>query len=798
MTKKGKFKWSDLLELGAVAIPEIGRGLGETLHHAQERELKELATASKEQKKLVEEHLKNLKLEKSTLKDQLKNQKPWYENKFIKGKSTKEIENLINDINQEILLSLENPLIPPSERQEFEKEIFNFQEAPKIKEEIPQFPHIKEKELEKTKSKKEIYKEAKRNLDFLNEDNLFLHGEMGVETTKDKRTEKEKEQADQLLNFMKRTGKNYNDFTLSILPGMMEMGEGATGIVGAKDAKQWIRDKKYKYEEALDIDRNSLSARGGRFLGEMLVPMGAPAKLFKWAGKAAPLLKALTAGGAFGAVASEAQDENPLKGALYGASTGAIMHGLGSTLSKVFGKKKMAKELAAIKKDATLKTEEEILHAADLMGKKATIGEIVGSEKAVQRMKKGGVKRLENIEGHLKEEAGKLAEKIPQNEKISLYQNLEGLKKNVTEEANQLYDVVKESGIGNENILDRKTISSWINALKEVMPHTKGLPNLKGTGIASPKAIQELEYLLMDAPKEPKAFRDFVITHEDRLPYAEDFLKFRRKIHKLQEKSDSTNKQALDILNNNLDKIIKDIDVQGSLAKADKNYATKTSPFKQDSLKEAITSGKFTEASKGAPKISTIFAKQSPANSQLFEQLPTADKKRVIGGFVEEAFEKRGKEHPSRAINEAWHMIPDYIKLTDDKELQQILKGIKAIAQKNKTLSSLQQTTNASIGSRSEGRKANAFMRTGAYGGSLLSGKPSVTAGLAVADLGIKGSKMALNKAYRSRTAQKNLKYYLKPELLEEIIQKEEGRYTRPISRALINLKQYKKDNYVE
>jgi len=756
MRDKSKFKWSDLLDLAAMTIPEVGKGLGETLYHHQEREGKELEEIlkrqkeqAKEEERLLKKQLEEKKLEERILAKELKEQKKWYEKKgLIKTADTKALEKGLHDVRQEILSLISSPMVEP---QEF----------------------LSPMERNRTPSKPaEAPTEAKELL-------------TEPPTRKSISKEEEKRQADSLLNFMKKADQNLGDIFPSTVSGVMEMGEGLTGILGLKKAKEGIRSGKEKYEEAVVKDRNSWGAKTGRFLGEMLIPMGAPAKLFKWAKRGAPLVRALSSGGLYGALSAESQDENPAEGALIGAGTGGVIHGLGSAAGKMFGKKKLAKELQAMKKDATLKAEEDILHAADLMGEKATIGEIVGSEKAVSKMK-DYPKRLEKIEERLKEKAGNLAETIPQNEKLKLYENLEKHKTNVTEEANKLYDVVKESGIGQENILDRRTMQRWVNAIKEVLPHTKGLPSLKGTKIASAKNIQEVEELLMHAPRGPKEFKQYMIAHEDKLPYAEDFLKFRSKIRGLQAKADSSNKQALDILNNSLDKIIEDVDVQGTLAKASKNYAAITAPVKQASLDEAITAVKFPEAAKGAPKVSSIFGKQSTANSQFFEQLTTEDKNRVIGGFIQEAFEKKGKEHPSRALHEAWHMLPDYIKHTDDKAVQEILRGLKTIAQKNKTLSSLQQTTNASIGSRKEARQIGSFIRNLAYLGSLSSGEPTITAAVAAGHLGTKGTKAMLNKAYRSRTGQKNLKYFLRPELLDEIIAQEEGKYSRPMAKALI------------
>ena len=755
MRDKSKFKWSDLLDLAAVTIPEVGRGLGETLYHHQEREgkafqeeIKRQKEQAKEEERLLKKQLEEKKLEERILAKELKEQKKWYEKKgLIKTSDTKALEKGLHDVRQEILSLVSSPM-------------FEAQEA-----------------LSPTEPKRTLSKSAEAPIE---DPELLTEPSLKGGISK----EEEKRQADALLNFMK-ADTNLGDILPSTVSGVMELGEGLTGILGLQKAKEAIRSGKEKYESVAVKDRNSFGAKTGRFLGEMLIPLGAPAKLFKWAKRGAPLLRALSSGGLYGALSAEAQDENPIEGAIIGAGTGATVHGLGSSANKVFGKKKLAKELQAMKKDATLKAKEDILHASDLMGEKATIGEIVGSEKTVKRMK-DYPKRLTKIEERLKEKAGTFAETIPQNEKLQLYENLAKHKTNVTEEASRLYDVVKESGIGQENILDRKTMQRWVNAIKEVLPHTKGLPNLKGTKIASKKNLQEIENLLLTAPHNPEEFKRFMITHEDKLPYAEDFLKFRSKIRGLQAKADSSNKQALDILDNSLNKIIEDVDVQGTLAKANKNYAALTAPVKQASLDEAITAVKFPEAAKGAPKVSSIFGKQSTANSQFFEQLSTEDKNRVIGGFIQEAFEKKGKEHPSRALHEAWYMLPDYIKHTDDKAVQEILRGLKTIAQKNKTLSSLQQTTNASIGSRKEARQIGSFIRNFAYLGSLSSGEPSITAAVAAGHLGTKGAKSLLNKAYRSRTGHKNLKYFLRPELLDEIIAKEEGKYSRPMAKALI------------
>jgi hypothetical protein len=478
--------------------------------------------------------------------------------------------------------------------------------------------------------------------------------------------------------------------------------------------------------------------------------------------------------------------KNAAKGAATGAGYGALYGGgdpdsmkigaaLGGALHTALGAKasKAQKELQKIKGRANVKDPEEILKRAKLMGKEATIPEIVGDEKLINELKrdtsKANISRMEAIEGNIKKASQKAEEAFPKKETLDLYRNLEGLQKEVRAETDRLYGVVKETGVGKEAILDRSTMTDWVKAMKEAAPNIKGLPKMKPTGgTATKQYLNSMDMVISRSPTDQKGYRDFMLHNVDQLPTATDFLDFGSKIRKMLEKADSSQVVGLTNLKASLDRIVEKAGSSSSLKKAKTHYATKGASLNQTEIGKAIKAGKFSASEKGKPSISQVFGKQSIENSQLFEQLPPKDKQRVIGAFVEEVL-KTGEKHPARVIQEVWKKLPDYIKETSDAVIQKILKEMETIAHTNKTLSSLQQSTTSSIGSRQSVEKLRGSIRPAFYGGSLLSGHPTVTGAVAVADASIKGSGKIRNAALRRRLSQKNLKYYLKPELLAEM-----------------------------
>lgn len=594
-------------------------------------------------------------------------------------------------------------------------------------------------------------------------------------------TDQESEQAQKLLKWF--TGGKESDFFKSIPSAWLETGEGLSGILGAKDLKQKIREAKQAYEEKVGIDdRDTLSSQAGRLAGDILNPLGlvgrglkAVGGLGKYVSKVPSFLRHMGSGSLYGAIQAEKDDENPLIGAATGAAATAALEGIGKGLAKA-KKGKFEK----IKKGATFTEPEEILQRAEVIGKGATIPELVGDETMINKIKKDSSifnkNRMNKIERNIKGTAKNQISELPKGEEelMDLYGNLNKVRKEAGETTASLYDVVKESGIGSEGLLEKPLLKEWIQAIKRSQGEIKGLPKMKPNGAH----VKDVEKLLMMAPEDPKAYRAFYIQNADQLPTAGDFLKYRSKVKNMLEKSGSAEVEGLTNLSENIERIIEGVDTTSSLAKANKAYKTKIAPLNQKDVKSAMTAASFAESKEGRPKISKVFGDQSNENNLVFKQLPTEDKKRVIGAFLDENLKK--EKNPARAMVQTWEKLPDYIKLSDDPEIKKIIEGMRSLAQTNQTLSSMQRSTTADIGSRQAVDKAMKIGKWLGYGGSIFV-NPTLTAGLGVVEGLSKGGMAARHALMRRGVGQKQLKYYLKPELLDELYSRKMNRFQKPI-----------------
>lgn len=590
-------------------------------------------------------------------------------------------------------------------------------------------------------------------------------------------SEIEKEKGEQLLSWM--TGGRGTDFLKSIPSAWFETGEGLSGLLGGKDLKQKIREGKQAYEEKVGIvDRDALNAQAGRLTGDIINPLGLigkALKLPKLISKVPNFLKHLGSGSLYGAIQAEKEDEDLLTGAAIGAGASAILQGVGKGLSQA-KKGKFEK----IKKGATFTKPQEILQRKEVMGKGATIPELVGDETLINKIKKDSSvfnkNRMGKIERNIKENTKKQMGELPKGEEelMELYGNLKDVRKEAGQATASLYDVVKESGIGSEGLLEKPLLKEWIQAIKRSQGEIKGLPKMKPNGAH----IKEVEKLLMIAPDDPKAYRAFYIQNADQLPTAGDFLKYRSKVKNMLEKSGSAEVEGLTNLSENIDGIVEGVDTTSSLAKANKAYKTKIAPLNQKDVKSAMTSASFAESKEGRPKISKVFGEQSNDNNLVFKQLPTEDKKRVIGAFLEENLKK--EKNPARAMVQTWEKLPDYVKLTDDPEIKKIIEGMHSLSQVNQTLSSMQRSTTTDIGSRQAIDRAMKIGKWLGYGGSIFV-NPTLTAGLGLVEGLAKGGMAARHALLRKGIGQKQLKHYLKPELLDELYSRKISRLQKPI-----------------
>lgn len=479
------------------------------------------------------------------------------------------------------------------------------------------------------------------------------------------------------------------DVLRSIPSSTIELLEGGAGLAGKEDLKEKIREDKLAFENIIGVrDRNSAEAKTGRIIGDIIDPIGKVTKV----AKGLPLIKRLAQAssklpksirfmgnlakntakaGTYGAIQSEINDEDPVKGAL-------VAGGVGAGLNLAFtGAPKLAKKMyQKTAKGARYKNPEEIISREKLMGEKALIP-------------------MRGVEENIERESRKFAQSLPteKEEIIPLYQNIENLFQEASEQGGKLYDTTKEMGVGKEAILPKGTIKRWINAIRRVDTDVKGLNKLKGNG----GKIDNIEHLLMFAPENPNEYEKFVRENYKELPLADDFLRFLSDINERIEGKPS-DISYLKALRRDLNEIVSQSDPEGTLKKAKKFWRLNVVPLDQKPFQEARTSGVFKESEKGRPKVSTVFSKQSGDNSMAFEKLSTQDKKRVLGAFVKE---NSGKEKlHTRAISDAYEKLPDYIKETNDPVIRKLVKDMESINNTTKTLSSLQQATTESIGSR--------------------------------------------------------------------------------------------------
>ena len=407
-----------------------------------------------------------------------------------------------------------------------------------------------------------------------------------------------------------------------------------------------------------------------------------------------------------------------------------------------------------------------------------------GDEKLINRLKrdtsKANVNRMEKVETNIRNHAKDISESLPRGKDIELYKQLEKQATNAKEKGSQLYDITKESGIGRHGVLEKPFIEEWVNIVKQFDPHIKGLPSLKP---GSPKSsIKKLQNALLEAPSNNDSYKSFAIQHNDIIPSPTDFLKFRGKVGKMLAKADASNVNELTELYRKINTLVEKVDPESNLAKARYNWATEVAPFSETPIKEARDSVRFQDNIQGRPKVSEVFKKRE--SSKAFEKLSTQDKEKVLGGFLEEILEKE-EVSPERAVQELWKSLPEHIKRTNDPHIQKLLKQIRAQGHLNKTTSSLQQATTASIGSRIAIGAKNLRQPVHAY--SVFTGDLTPSAVIGATELGLKGASKARNKFFRNRMGQKNLKNYLKPELLDEIIRKKKFKHRNRLPIKLLN-----------
>ena len=521
-----------------------------------------------------------------------------------------------------------------------------------------------------------------------------------------------------------------------------------------------------KYNEKMGIEEGSLTDQIGTGLGEIFTPL--PGGKLKWLSKAG---KAMLGGGLFGALNASANNENiPLE-----AATGAALGGLGTKIAGKLsgrGSKAKLKKFKDIRKGAHIKDPEEILRQADILGEGATIAEAVQNPYYTEKLRgiesRSNKARMKGMSESITKAAEKFEKDFP-NEPRKVFSSIDKNFSKAVEDSNLLYDAAKEFGIGQEGLLNPKTLKAYAS-LSTDFP---GAPPLKMKKGSIDKTNQELKRLVsFSMPRNAvdkngnlsKEYKNWYIQNFDQLPNAEDLLKFRKAVKSIPR--DTPYRSNVDQLEREFSEIVERNDPSGRMKKAIKNYAEKVAPYQnQKEFAKEVKNLKYSDTIDPALK---FFEKDSYEVERIFNDLPTEDKRRVIAGLIN-ARKSYPKETLSRAISREDKRLPSYMKNSKDPEVKKMVKEFESLSSANKSLTGI-QTAMKDKGSATEVKKG--VRKMAPFLAGYAARNPMAATAMGGAYLGRKGYEKAL---LSQLSAKKNLRHYLKHELLEAILQKQQG-----------------------
>jgi len=355
------------------------------------------------------------------------------------------------------------------------------------------------------------------------------------------------------------------------------------------------------------------------------------------------------------------------------------------------------------------------------------------------------------------------------NEPRKVFSSIEKNFSKAVEDSNLLYDAAKEFGIGQEGLLNPKTLKSYAS-LSTDFP---GAPPLKMKKGSIDKTNQELKRLVsFSMPRNAvdkngnlsKEYKNWYIQNFDHLPNAEDLLKFRKAVKSIPR--DTPYRSNVDQLEREFSEIVERNDPSGRMKKAIKNYAEKVAPYQnQKEFAKEVKNLKYSDTIDPALK---FFEKDSYEVERIFNDLPTEDKRRVIAGLIN-ARKSYPKETLSRAISREDKRLPSYMKNSKDPEVKKMVKEFESLSSANKSLTGI-QTAMKDKGSATEVKKG--VRRAVPFLAGYAARNPMAATAMGGAYIGRKGYEKAL---LSQLSAKKNLRHYLKPELLEAIVQKQQG-----------------------
>jgi len=566
--------------------------------------------------------------------------------------------------------------------------------------------------------------------------------------------------------------KPIRDINKSFLKGTGHLAKGALKLALPdmpdiqKDIDTVSTNLGKRYNEKMGIKEGSLTDKIGTGLGEIFTPL--PGGKLKWLSKAG---KAMLGGGLFGALNASANNENiPLE-----AATGAALGGLGSKIAGKLsgrGSKAKLKKFKDIRKGAHITDPEEILKQADILGEGATIAEAVQNPYYTEKLR--GIEsrinkaRMKGMSESITKNIGKFEKEFP-NEPRKVFNSIEKNFSKAVEDSNLLYDAAKEFGIGQEGLLNPKTLRAY-SSLSTDFP---GAPALKMKKGSIDKTNQELKRLVsFSMPRNAtdkngnltKEYKNWYIQNFDQLPNAEDLLKFRKAVKSIPR--DTPYRSNVDQLEREFSEVVERNDPSGRMKKAIQNYAEKVAPYQnQKEFAKEVKNLKYSNTIDPALK---FFEKDTYEVERIFNDLPTEDKRRVIAGLIN-AKKSYPKETLSRAIAREDKRLPSYMRNSKDPEVKKMVKEFESLSSANKALTGI-QTAMKDKGSATEVKKG--VRRAVPFLAGYAARNPMAATAMGGAYLGRKGYEKAL---LNQLSAKKNLKHYLKPELLEAIVQKQQG-----------------------
>jgi len=534
-----------------------------------------------------------------------------------------------------------------------------------------------------------------------------------------------------------------------------------------------------KYREAVGVeDPNNLKSKTGRFLGEAT---GYTALSPSIAGGIPGIAGAATDGAVIGMLEDP---ENPLKGGAMGAAAGGVLH---KALGKVAAIPQSAKKWWVKWTKGKSKNDVE---TAERLGKyfsneEVSLGQLLDNPKMIQTERtmghvpfSGNSKNVDAMIADLEKVSGEIATAFEKNPNLTS-QEILALEANLKKTSQDLYQEAlgKEA---NDLVLSPKDAHSLIMRkyankpdVKQFVDGIEAFSNeeMRKVWDANSKILGNLWKSNKEAYTQ--LYRDLQLPNFWDLHWFNSELKYKSHLFKNKAGVESKTRAGMHNDLKTTTDIIKSYGKQKEYQAATDNYREIVAPFKDSALKafhDNIQAGK-------APNYN-FFAQGGDDAKKVYNQLSAKAKKDVLAGVVDPeaqnlslgSFKEMARDRGNKAVSKADHLLSPQEKMQfgDYGQLNRMLSDLQPEQKSPKTGYALSKILKNPISALIAG------------GGSLLAPKTAIGIGAGSA------INRQLSKSLRNK---KNLKHYLKPELLDEIIRKKmsKKRSVYPLSKALKN-----------